>query len=455
MTLTNNRLFFFPTVNTKVLIFPIFCFVELIKKTVSFSKQQMKSMTSTSLERAHSVLFQNLDHIAHIHLNENQKNFLHHWAEFFLLLPVKCVLLFFVWSRKYICLSKICTNIFSCFCCVKTDHLGGHQNMYDDLVKEGPCGFPMEKIIIINDSVRQLKFYEMRWNTNVLHPKSKTGYNEKKLVCQVIAVDPGGDADKQGFQVDDIIESISSSRGTFFVKPGSDSRSHAVFMLKHASKPMTFTVLREDNPKRKEEMKEKEQKMLKLWSFPSAAPSMKKIRKPKVELKLSHEQLELKSKAIFAAIDVNKRGWLTKDQTKIAYYKALGDKDIDDDEFEYEFIKMDKNGDDKITLNEFSKGFFRELMFAELDEDGDGRISKEEMKKCFQQYYLDFESVEHQEFEAMYDSMVLFGESDVSFESFKKHIFTSFKHKHKHKKKKKKNKKKKNKTHVAPADPSL
>ena len=34
---------------------------------------------------------------------------------------------------------------------------------------------------------------------------------------------------------------------------------------------------------------------------------------------------------------------------------------------------MDKDGNNQISLEEFGKGFFRELMFAELDADGDGR----------------------------------------------------------------------------------
>ena len=65
------------------------------------------------------------------------------------------------------------------------------------------------------------------------------------------------------------------------------------------------------------------------------------------------------------------------------------------------------------------------------------------MKQCFKTFHLDFSSVEHHEFEAMFDSLCVDGENDVSLASFKKHIFRSQREKKRHLKKKKDKKKRK------------
>ena len=65
------------------------------------------------------------------------------------------------------------------------------------------------------------------------------------------------------------------------------------------------------------------------------------------------------------------------------------------------------------------------------------------MKQCFKTFHLDFSSVEHHEFEAMFDSLCVDGENDVSLASFKKHIFRSQLEKKRHLKKKKDKKKRK------------
>ena len=48
----------------------------------------------------------------------------------------------------------------------------------------------------------------------------------------------------------------------------------------------------------------------------------------------------VKAQEIFNTIDIEKKDFLTKDQTRLAYFNALGNVDVDDDEFEYEFCKV-------------------------------------------------------------------------------------------------------------------
>ena len=109
-------------------------------------------------------------------------------------------------------------------------------------------GVKMTMVSLTNDKVKKLKFYGMAFNTNVVSPLSKTKITDKALVCQVTEVASGGDGEKQGFQIHDIILGIRSAHGTHVIKPGADSTAHAIHILNKAAKPMYITVLREIDP---------------------------------------------------------------------------------------------------------------------------------------------------------------------------------------------------------------
>jgi hypothetical protein len=76
----------------------------------------------------------------------------------------------------------------------------------------------------------------------------------------------------------------------------------------------------------------------------------------------------------------------------------------------------DHNG--AISMEAFSMGFLRGLLFAELNGEGDERVRENDIDHCFT--HLDFKGV-HEEFEELYKSMLLHGENDVCLKSFKKH----------------------------------
>ena len=76
----------------------------------------------------------------------------------------------------------------------------------------------------------------------------------------------------------------------------------------------------------------------------------------------------------------------------------------------------DHNG--AISMEAFSMGFLRGLLFAELNGEGDDRVRENDINHCFT--HLDFKGV-HEEFEELYKSMLLHGENDVCLKSFKKH----------------------------------
>ena len=76
----------------------------------------------------------------------------------------------------------------------------------------------------------------------------------------------------------------------------------------------------------------------------------------------------------------------------------------------------DHNG--AISMEAFSMGFLRGLLFAELNGEGDERVRENDINHCFA--HLDFKGV-HEEFEELYKSMLLHGENDVCLKSFKKH----------------------------------
>lgn len=258
----------------------------------------------------------------------------------------------------------------------------------------------MKKMVIkdiINKKVKKLKFYQMKWNTNVIHSKSKATAHDKKLVCTVVSMEHLGESERQGFCVGDILVSCSSERGTHVIKPTADATLHATMLMNNATKPMVFKVLRALNPEGK---------------------SLIQPEKEKTPLHLSHDETIARAIHSFQEIDVDKKGWLTKNETRLAYCDALGGVDVADDEFELEYLKMQQDHNGAISMEAFSMGFLRGLLFAELNGEGDDRVRENDINHCFT--HLDFEGI-HEEFAELYKSMLLHGENDVCLKSFKKH----------------------------------
>lgn len=128
-----------------------------------------------------------------------------------------------------------------------------------------------------------------------------------------------GESERQGFCVGDILVSCSSERGTHVIKPTADATLHATMLMNNATKPMVFKVLRALNPEGK---------------------SLIQPEKEKTPLNLSHDETIARAIHSFQEIDVDKKGWLTKNETRLAYCDALGGVDVADDEFELEYLKM-------------------------------------------------------------------------------------------------------------------
>ena len=158
--------------------------------------------------------------------------------------------------------------------------------------------------------------------TNVIHSKSKSTVHDKKLVCTVVSMEHLGESERQGFRVGDILVSCSSETGTHVIKPTADATWHATMIMNTANKPMTFKVLRAHNPDGK-----------------SVEPLIQ-TEKEKTPLHLSRDATIARANQSFQEIDVDKKGWLTKNETRLAYCSALGGVDVADDEFELEYLKM-------------------------------------------------------------------------------------------------------------------
>ena len=143
----------------------------------------------------------------------------------------------------------------------------------------------------------------------------------------------------------------------------------------------------------------------------------------KEPIDMNHDEMLEYAEIIFHKYDADGKEWLSKDETRMAYYEALSNKNVADEEFSYEFTKMDKNNDGQICITEWNQGFFRELMFATLDKDENGRVSIDEIQSCFARFHLDFESEEYEAFQRLFDSTLVDGEEDVPLEEFRQHIF--------------------------------
>ena len=337
----------------KILIFPTYSVVWIIKRSVKFAvaaehaaEHKLHDLNDTIHHRGHGNLRKHKTNQAKlkdlrtkiIKIGPFEK-----YMTTILLFPVKLFL--FVIGVVLNFISRICS-----FGSDKS-HLGGDHTMYNALMTSGPEGIPME-MVEVPLKIRKLELLEMKINCNIVKSTGELSY--KHLVCQIVQVKENGTGAKLGFLVDDIIMGVhSDSGGSHVIKPSSDCSKHLQVLMHKASHPLYLTVMRE-----KEEIEtiippsaEVVLQSINDWDFDATKPEviMKKKKKkkkkkhkpnPKFNFQMNHDELVLNCEILFEEYDEEEKGWLTKDQLRGAYFEALG-KNVDDDQFEYLYRKMD------------------------------------------------------------------------------------------------------------------
>ena len=232
------------TMLEKILIFPVWIIVYLIKSTVTVandatSRLKMKKDIQRKMKR--KKMGQRSSIAQSFYLAEAKTHVIAHYLEIMLLYPVRKILIGWIFMLNSMEHSVCCRA-----CCKKDlSHHGGYHEQYNHLMEEGPLGHAMQRIQFTLP-FKKLDFFQMNWNTNYICPKS---FPEKgTLCCQITSVVTEGKAYLAGICVGDIIIGVRSSRFAHVLKPGSDATKHANSMLKEASIPITLTILRETDP---------------------------------------------------------------------------------------------------------------------------------------------------------------------------------------------------------------
>ncbi len=124
-------------------------------------------------------------------------------------------------------------------------------------------------------------------------------------------------------------------------------------------------------------------------------------------------------KKMFEELDKDGDGGLNRTEIRAALETLNSGIAMSDEEFEDMYLKMDLNGDGRISMDEYVKAiFYKQLVFQFVDADVSGTLNKEEARQAFDQL-LGFQ-MSNKEFSKAYGAMDKDHNGEVSFKEFKR-----------------------------------